>query len=224
MTIHPPPDQLWPTFCLECIITIAFCDAMVLAIILRGRPLIIWGGVVQNEKTNSFGGFPKKISVQGASEKKITFRSESRWKIFRSRKSAPRPPPKLLMVDPLRVLYPQHVLQYTRRGNVLLIAKVRMLIGRIGMHVFLFSCESNYSYPIYPPLYLLTPNSWLLIGWWQVYVFDVHLVRGVYHFWEVWTAGSWGVNQLLDTSNKVHEDYLLCIPQNPSITFKTELF
>ncbi len=35
----------------------------------------------------------------------------------------------------------------------------------------------------YPPLYLLTPNSWTLIGQWQVYVVDIHLVRGVYHFW-----------------------------------------
>ena len=51
----------------------------------------------------------------------------------------------------LRVLYPQHVLQYTRRGHLLLIAKVRMLIGRIGMHVFLFGCESNYSYPMHIP-------------------------------------------------------------------------
>ncbi len=37
----------------------------------------------------------------------------------------------------------------------------------------------------YPPLYLLTRNSWLLIGQWQVYALDIHLVRGVYHFWEV---------------------------------------
>ena len=66
----------------------------------------------------------------------------------------------------------------------------------------------------YPPLYLLTSNSWLPIGRWQVYVLDIHLVLGVYHFWEVSlrsgsTAGSRGVGQLLDTSNKV--DYLAYI-------------
>ncbi len=38
---------------------------------------------------------------------------------------------------------------------------------------------------LYPPLYLLTSNSWLPIGRWEVYIVDIHLIQGVYHFWEV---------------------------------------
>ena len=37
---------------------------------LRGRPLIIWGGMVRIEKKKLFGGSPGKKFVQGASDKK----------------------------------------------------------------------------------------------------------------------------------------------------------